>query len=94
MSRTQAMLLFALAVVVIGSAVSVVYAKYSSRVLFVKLQSLAREADEIDIDWGKLQLELSTWGTHARVERLARDELRMRLPKPEEIIVIRQKDGR
>ena len=93
MTRAQAIMLLALSILVTGTAVFVAYAKYSSRQLFVELQSLAREQDEIDIVWGKLQLELSTWGTHARVERLARDELDMRLPKPEEIVVIRRGNG-
>jgi cell division protein FtsL len=74
---------------VIGSAISVVYAKYSSRQLFVNLQNQGRERDRIDMDWGKLQLEYGTVGAPMRVESMAHDDLKMRLPRAEEVVVIK-----
>ena len=55
----------------------------------MKLQKLDRERDRIDMDWGKLQLEFGTVGAPMRVENLAHDDLRMRLPKAEEVVVIK-----
>ncbi len=88
MRRIHLIMLTLLVIMVIGSAIFVVYAKYSSRQLFMNLQELARERDRIDMDWGKLQLEYGTWGAPRRVESLARDELKMRLPRGEEVVVI------
>lgn len=91
MRRIHLLLLILLLVLVIGSAVSVVHAKYSSRQLFVSLQNQARERDRIDMDWGKLQLEYGTWGAPRRVETLAHDDLKMRLPGSAEVIVIKDR---
>ena len=35
---------------------------------------------QLDVEWGQLQLEQSTWAMHARVERVARDRLHMGAP--------------
>ena len=83
------MLLILLVLMVIGSAISVVHAKYSSRRLFVNLQNQDRERDRIDMDWGKLQLEYGTVGSPMRVETMAHDDLKMRLPRAEEVVVIK-----
>jgi cell division protein FtsL len=80
----------ALFAAVLVSAVGVVQAKYESRRLFVELQQLREARDQADIEWGRLQLELGTWGTHARVEKMARGRLGMRQPEPGEVIVIRR----
>ena len=89
MRRIHLMVLMLSVLVVIASAISVVYAKYSSRQLFVKLQNQDRERDRIDMDWGKLQLEFGTVGAPMRVETLAHDDLKMRLPKAGEVVVIK-----
>jgi cell division protein FtsL len=88
--RVQIAVLLALILAVVVSAVGVVHAKYQSRELFVTLQELIRERDAIEEEWGRLQLELGSWGTHVRVERLARDRLQMRLPRADEVVVLRR----
>ena len=93
MSRGHALTLAGLLLAVLISAIAVVDAKYRSRELFVALQELTRERDTVDIEWGRLQLELGSWGTHVRVERLARDRLQMRLPRADEVIVLRRGGG-
>ncbi len=80
-------ILLGLAVVV--SATGVVYAKYASRRHFAELESLRAKRDAVDVEWGRLQLEQSTWATHGRVERIAREKLNMRIPLVEEVKVIR-----
>lgn len=79
-----------LAVLVIASAVTCVYARHETRSQFTQLQSLITQRDALEVDWGRLQIEQSTWSTHARVERLARKQMRMRNPTPGEILVVRQ----
>lgn len=88
MNRGQSILLLGLIVSVIFSAIAVAYTKYTSRQLFVDSQMLDRERDELDIVWGKLQLEYGTWGAPGRVENLAHEKLRMRLPQSAEVVVI------
>jgi cell division protein FtsL len=78
-----------LGMAVVISATGVVYAKYASRSQFVELESLRKKRDAVDVEWGKLQLEQSTWATHGRVERIAREKLNMRIPLVEEVKVIR-----
>ncbi|MEM7294537.1 MAG: cell division protein FtsL [Pseudomonadota bacterium] len=62
------------------SAMGVVYSKHVSRSLFVESRALQAEIDELNIDWGRLQLEQSTWATHGRVEQLASGKLGMYVP--------------
>lgn len=90
MTRGQLLFLIALALGVLASAVAVVHAKYESRRQFVALQQLREQRDQVDSEWGRLQLELGAWGTHGRVERLARNRLAMRQPRPDEVVVIRR----
>lgn len=74
---------------VIASAVAVAYSKHQSRKLFVELQALKTQRDELEIEWGRLQLEQSTWATHGRIEKLARDRLQMRLPPAQSSVLVR-----
>lgn len=74
---------------VIASGVAVVHAKYESRNLFVQLQALRAERDRADMEWGRLQLELATRGALGRVMRIADERLQMRVPRPEQIVVVR-----
>lgn len=74
---------------VIASGVGVVYARHQSRALFVQLQSLLKERDALNIEWGQLQLEQSTLATHGRIERLATERLNMQVPAHDEIILVK-----
>lgn len=69
--------LLVMLLLVVASAVGVVYSKHSGRELFIELQALANERDSMDVEWGKLQLEQSTLTTQGKVERAARDQLGM-----------------
>ena len=89
MSRGQALVLACCLLAVIASAMGVVYAKYSSRKLFRELEALRVQRDELDIEWGRLQLEIGTLASHGRVERLAREKLNMKLPQPEDVVVVK-----
>ena len=83
-------LLGVLSLAIVASGIGVVYAKYLSRKYFVELQTLQAEAESLDVDWGRLQLEESTLATHAKVERTARGRLGMHLPRIDEVMVIRR----
>ena len=82
------LLLVIFAVVCVLSAIALVYAKHESRNLFVELELLTTERDELNIEWGQLQIEQSTWATHARIEQVALEELSLVRPKSTKIYLI------
>ena len=88
--RQPILLVFVFAVVCVVSAIALVYTKHESRKLFVELEQLTNERDELNIEWGQLQIEQSTWATHARIEQVATDDLQLTRPETAEIFVIEQ----
>ncbi len=82
------LLVFVFAIVCVLSSVALVYTKHESRKLFVELEGLTHERDELNIEWGQLQIEQSTWATHARIEQVATDNLSLARPETSEIYVI------
>ncbi len=85
----QTLQLMLLLVLVVASALGVSWSVHQSRGLTGQQQQLLSEQDRLHMEWGQLQLEQSTWGGYPRVERLAREELDMRLPRAEEKRVVR-----
>jgi len=75
---------------VLVSAVGVIEAKHQSRKRFVTLQALEKVRDQMNVEWGQLQLEQGTWATHSRVERIARKKLHMVNPKVDEVVIVEQ----
>jgi cell division protein FtsL len=73
---------------VLLSATGAIYTRHRARELFVELESLHRQRDNLDIEWGRLQLEQSSWSTHAFVERVASTRLKMATPDPARIQVV------
>jgi len=71
--------LLLLAVVAI-CAIATVTSQHKARKLLMDLEREQARARALDVEWGQLQLELSTWGLHSRVERLAAARLGMRAP--------------
>jgi cell division protein FtsL len=82
--------LFMLALAVV-CALSLVTSRHQARKLFVQLEHEQGQARAYDVEYGQLQLEQSTWATPGRIEKIAREQLRMQLPGPGRIQVI---DGR
>ena len=83
-----AMLVLVFAAVCVMSAMALVYTKHESRKLFVELEELTHERDDLNIEWGQLQIEQSTWATHARIEQVALDRLSLVRPESTDIFVI------
>jgi len=73
---------------VLASAVGAIYFKHRSRELFVELQQLNSGRDELEAEWGRLQLEQSAWSAYGYVEQVATQKLHMRTPGPREIQVV------
>jgi cell division protein FtsL len=72
----------------VGSAIAVVQARHEHRQLFVDLSELERERDELNIEFGRLQLEQATWADTHRIERIARSQLGMKYPDAAELRVL------
>jgi len=84
----QLVLIAPLAIAVVVSSICVIQAKHESRQLFVELEALNRERDRLQVDWGRLQLEQSTWGTHPRIESLAQEQLGLDRPAAEQVVIV------
>ena len=87
-SRQPVLLTIVFAIACMVSAMAIVYTKHESRKLFVELEQLTAERDALNIEWGQLQIEQSTWATHARIEQVALEELSLLRPKPGDVYVI------
>lgn len=61
-------------------ALSLVTSRHQARRVFVDLERAQAEQRAYETEYGQLQLEQSTWGMPARVEKIAREQLRMQLP--------------
>lgn len=86
----KGMLLIAVLIpLVLSSALGVVYAKHQSRKLFVQLNELKQQRDALNVEWGQLQLELSTWATNGRIEQFANQRLHMTNVNFDQVIIIR-----
>jgi len=84
MVRLNLLLLAALAV----CALALVTSQHQARKLYVELQKEQETTKQLEVEWGQLQLEQSTWATPARVEKLAVQSLGMRVPPASRIQVV------
>lgn len=77
-----------LLIAVFVSALQVVIAQHEARKLFVEIQSQEKIRDDLNEEWTRLLLEQSTWATDARIESVARNQLDMRRPGSDTLLVI------
>lgn len=70
------------------SAISVSWSVYRTRNLTTQVQQLKAEQNRLDVQWGQLQLENSTWGAYMRIQKLAHKKLGMAAPGPAQRIVV------
>ncbi len=68
--------------VLVVCALSLVTSRHQARRLFVELEREQARSRGYETEFGQLQLEQSTWGMPSRVEKIAREQLRMQLPSP------------
>jgi cell division protein FtsL len=74
--------------ILVVCALSVVTSQHKARKLFVELQKEQELAKQLEVEWGQLQLEQSTWAMHARIEKIASGRLMMRVPPPSRVQVV------
>jgi cell division protein FtsL len=73
---------------VMACALATVAANDRSRRAFSELERQQSRMRDLEIEWGQLQLEQSTWANNARIEKIARQTLRMKAPEAERIVVV------
>ena len=83
-----ALVILLLAVLV--SAIGVVWTRHESRVLFVELTRLQNQRDELNVEYGRLELEQATWAAPRRIDEEARSKLGMVTPRPQDIQLVRR----
>ena len=79
---------FLLLCALVACALSVVGSQHKARKLYMELRKEQETARQLDIEWGQLQLEQSTWAMHARIERIATQRLQMRAPPASRVQVV------
>jgi cell division protein FtsL len=89
MTRVNLLLL----VVLVLCALSLVTSRHQARRLFVELERAQGEARAYETEYGQLELEQSTWGMPARIEKIAREQLRMQLPTPSRTEIVPMSNG-
>ncbi len=77
-------------VVVVVSALAVAFVSHLCREKYSQLTAMEREANQLQVDYGKYLLEQSAWGSLQRIENMAVNNLQMRSPQPEEILMIKR----
>jgi cell division protein FtsL len=86
--NTRVPLAIALALALLVSALATVYVQHYRRMQFVELRKLELERDQMQVEWGQLKLEQSTWATHERIERLALEKLDLHMPPASEVVLV------
>lgn len=88
-SRIESKGIIVLLVVLMASALAVIYCKNYSRSIFIEIERQERSLDKYEVEWGQMQLELSTLAEQNRVELIARKRLKLVLPPRESIVYIK-----
>jgi len=82
------LLMLLLFVGVLVSAIAVSYSAHWNRQLLNTLYGELNERDKAQAEWGRLILEQSTWTAHSRIESLASEQLKMRVPAADEVRMV------
>ncbi len=83
-------ILAALVIANVVTALLVVRDRHEHRQAFIALNKLDKQRDELNIEFGRLQLEQATWAESNRVDQVARTRLGMVFPRTEDIVVLRR----
>ena len=78
MARLNILLLMA----VMATALFLVHTQYRSRLLYTELDRAGNEARRLEVDGERLQVEKRAQATPLRVEKLAKEQLKMRTTTP------------
>ena len=76
--------------VLVACALGLVTSQHKARKLFSDLEREQNRARDLDVEYGQLQLEASTWGLHSRVEKIATGMLGMRAADPRRVRIVKR----
>ena len=79
--------------ILVVCALSLVTSRHDARRLFVELEREQAKSRQFETEYNQLQLEQSTWGMPARVEKIAREALRMQLPAPSRVEIVETRNA-
>lgn len=88
LGQPAVMVLAVLLLMVLGSGLAVVHTTYQYRTLFNEFQELRQDGNMLQVEWGQLLIEHSTFGLDGRIEQKAATELRMKLPEWSRTIMV------
>jgi cell division protein FtsL len=81
-----------LLIAVLGTALLLVHTQYRSRQLFTELERVNSEGRRLEVENERLQVDKRAQATPLRVEKLAKEQLKMRTTTPAITLYVRQ-DG-
>lgn len=90
MKMIGAIIVLLLLVAAVASAIGVVYARQQNRLLFAELTRLTHEQDDLNTEFGRLELEKATWAEPNRIEQIARGQLGMVNPGAADTVVVKR----
>lgn len=88
-NRTQ-LLMLSLGLMLLFSALGIIYVTNATRTLTAGIQRLTVEQHELEVQWGQLLLERSTWSMPARIQRLAATQLDMEFPNNKSVVILKE----
>ena len=88
LASASSALMYALLVSLLVSGLMVVKTTHENRFAFNELQVLREEANQLDVEWGQLLLEQSTFGLGGRIEQKATRELQLQVPRISDIVMV------
>ncbi|MBE7421087.1 MAG: cell division protein FtsL [Zoogloeaceae bacterium] len=74
--------------ILLASALGAVASQHKARKLFSEIEREQERMRGLEVEWGQLQLEQSTWASHARIEKIARERLHMRPPAAGQVLAV------
>jgi cell division protein FtsL len=84
----RTLVLLVLVLGTIASAIAVTWARHLHRQAYIELSTLERGRDELNIEFGRLQLEQATWSEANRIEQVAGTRIGMKFPEDADIVVL------
>ncbi len=88
-NKVDSIILSVLLPILLLSALTVIYCKNYSRSIFIEIERQERALDQYEVEWGQMQLELSTLAEQNRIEAIAKARLKLVMPPRENIIYIK-----
>lgn len=76
-------------IILIASVLAVVNTKYQTRLMFTEIQRLESQLDHYEVEWGQLQLELTTLTEQGLLENVAWHKQGLVMPKRKKIHYIK-----